>query len=73
MLYMNTVLQEMVQQLPLEEKLELLDNLHEQVEDALNLMLPVPESVLAETEAVLKRMKSHPKLGIPWREVVPHQ
>jgi hypothetical protein len=73
MLYMNTVLQEMVQQLPLEEKLELLDNLHEQVDDALNLMLPVPEAVLAETEAVLKRMKSHPKLGIPWREVVPHQ
>jgi hypothetical protein len=70
---MNTALQEMVQQLPLEEKLELLDVLHEQVDDALNQMLPIPDSVLAQVEVVLERMKLDPKPGIPWREVVSRQ
>jgi hypothetical protein len=69
---MNAALHELVQYLPLDDKLVLLDILHEQVSQTLNLM-PVPTTVLHELENVLHRMKTAPQKAIPWREALQKQ
>jgi hypothetical protein len=66
---MNATLQEMVQKLPLEEKLDLLDSLHEEVDELLNNSLPLPENVVQDLKIVLERRKTNPQSGIPWRSI----
>jgi dihydroneopterin aldolase len=66
---MNTTFERTVQDLPLEEKFELLGLLHDQVAEALNLQLPIPELVDLELQKRIARMRSGPHVGIPWREV----
>jgi dihydroneopterin aldolase len=67
---MNATLERTVQNLPLEEKFELLSLLHDQVAEALNLQLPIPESVELELHHRIARMRLEPHVGIPWREVL---
>ena len=67
--WMNAVLEKTVRDLPLEEQFELLDVLHDQVAQALNLRLPLPEAVKLELDQRIVRMRSEPHVGIPWREV----
>lgn len=66
---MNAVLEQTVRDLPLEEQFELLDVLHDQVAQALNLRLPLPRDVELELDQRIARMRSEPHVGIPWREV----
>ncbi len=66
---MNAVLEKTVRDLPLEEQFDLLDVLHDQVAQALNLRLPLPRDVELELDRRIDRMRSEPHVGIPWQEV----
>jgi putative addiction module component (TIGR02574 family) len=62
----NQALQKTVQQLPLEEKLELLEFLFDSIEPANNAPLPDTERRIVGDR--IERMKTNPKPAKPWRE-----
>ena len=64
---MNTTLRETVQNMPLEEKFELLDFLWEQLAEPLNDS-PLPEQEKMILEQRIARMQQSPKEAKPWRE-----
>ena len=66
---MNTTLRETVQNMPLEEKFELLNFLWEQLTEPLN-DLPFPENEKIILEERLARMQQSPKAAKPWRELL---
>jgi hypothetical protein len=67
---MDATIREAVRRLPFDDKLELLEILHAQVDETLNQQQPLPIEVVEDLKKQLERMRDAPHPRIPWRDVL---